>query len=79
MKGTGSLDGKPVFDPTRMVARDEVAEMLRRTLASAGIPAEKAQAAITGTAVGPVADTQPIARRESHEWLGRVADQLRGR
>jgi len=79
MKGTGSLDGKPVFDPTRMVARDEVAEMLRRTLASAGIPAEKAQAAITGTAVGPVADTQPIARRELHEWLGRVADQLRGR
>jgi hypothetical protein len=73
VKGTGSLDGRPVFDPTRMVARTELEEILSRVLSLTGIPADRSQTIIAESRVGSAAETEPLKKRELESWVDGVA------
>jgi MoaA/NifB/PqqE/SkfB family radical SAM enzyme len=76
MKGTGSLDGRPVFDPTRMVARVELEEILTRTLGLVGVARDRAQAIIAESKAGSAGETEPLTKRDLESWVAGVGDRL---
>ena len=78
VKGIGSLDGRPVFDPLRMVARTELEEVLARALAVDRIAADKARAIIAESRVGSAAESEPLTKRELGEWVDGAAERARG-
>jgi MoaA/NifB/PqqE/SkfB family radical SAM enzyme len=75
VKGTGSLDGKPVFDPTRMVARTELEEILTRALGLVGVTPDKAHAIIAESRVGSAGETEPLTKRDLQSWVAGVRDR----
>jgi hypothetical protein len=75
VKGTGSLDGRPVFDPTRMVARAELEEILTRALGLIGIAPDRAQAIIAESRAANTGETEPLTKRDLAAWVAGVRDR----
>jgi hypothetical protein len=76
MSGIGSMDGVSLFEPERMVAREEFEEILLRALVASGVEAELARAAIARSRAGRGHPAEPLRAREMEHWMVRLAAAL---
>jgi len=76
LKGVGSLDGKPLFDPTRMVAPVELEEMLSRALAAAGLQEVPSKAVIAESRAGSAGRYEPLMKRDLEAWVAGVGARV---
>ena len=71
--GTGSMDGAALFEPQRMVAREEFEQILKRALSAAGISGEQAEGLIGASRPGSGHPAEPVTRKALEAWVGELA------
>lgn len=76
MGGIGSMDGAMLFEPERMMARGEFEGTLKRALAASGIEAARAETLVAESRAGSGHPSEPLAKRDMGEWLGRVREGM---
>ncbi|MFB3883204.1 MAG: radical SAM protein [Armatimonadota bacterium] len=77
MSGIGSMDGVSLFEPQRMVAREEFEAILLRALAASGVEGEDARAAVAHSRAGAGHPAEPLRARDLEQWLTQLAAALR--
>jgi MoaA/NifB/PqqE/SkfB family radical SAM enzyme len=78
MSGIGSMDGVSLFEPQRMVAREEFADILRRALAAFGLPRDRADDCIATSRVGAGHAAGPLLRADMEQWLSGLVARVGG-
>jgi MoaA/NifB/PqqE/SkfB family radical SAM enzyme len=76
MAGIGSMDGVQLFEPQRMVAREEFEEILLRALIASRIDRDKAHALIAQSRTGTGHPAEPLRKPDLEAWLARLAASL---
>jgi MoaA/NifB/PqqE/SkfB family radical SAM enzyme len=76
MAGTGSMDGVSLFEPDRLVAREEFEILLGTVLVASGIGPDRADSAIGETRTGTADRAESIAKQDMHSWLSRLQSSL---
>ncbi len=73
MSGIGSMDGVSLFEPQRMVAREEFEEILLRALTASGVARDKAEPLIAQSRTGSGHGAEPLAKSDLEPWLTRLS------
>lgn len=76
MAGIGSMDGVSLFEPQRMVAREEFEEILKRALAASGIAGENAAALLAKVRAGEGHPAEPLRKSDLEKCLRKLAGEL---
>jgi MoaA/NifB/PqqE/SkfB family radical SAM enzyme len=76
MSGIGSMDGVSLFEPQRMVAREEFEEILLRALLASEIEPDRARSLITQSRAGTGHPSEPLSKRDMTRWLSQLAAAL---
>lgn len=76
MGGIGSMDGISLFEPERMVAREEFEEIALRALVASGIEGGTARSLIARARAGAGHPAEPLGKRDMARWLSQVAAAL---
>ncbi len=77
--GTGSLGGKPLFDPRRLVSREEAAEVLRRALVASGHTPAQAGELAAAACEGPPRPDDVLTKRDLGDWLAALSSRTNAR
>ncbi|MBN1460660.1 MAG: SPASM domain-containing protein, partial [Armatimonadetes bacterium] len=76
MAGIGSMDGSSLFEPQRLVAREEFEILLHRALVGSDVPPLRADELIAKTQAGSGHPSEPITHRDVAAWLERLRAAL---
>jgi len=76
VRGTGSLDGRPLFDPKRLMARGEFAEAVRRALVASGYAPAKARELAAAVCNGPENPHDPLTKQQLGRWLAALRARI---
>jgi MoaA/NifB/PqqE/SkfB family radical SAM enzyme len=76
MAGIGSMDGVSLFEPQRMVAREEFEEILLRALVASEIEPDRARSLIAQSRAGTGHPSEPLSKRDIPQWLSQLAAGL---
>ena len=77
MSGIGSMDGVSLFEPQRLVAREEFEEILLRALVASQIEPDTARSLIARSRAGTGHPSEPLSRRDMAQWLSQLSAGLR--
>ncbi len=76
MAGIGSMDGVSLFEPQRMVAREEFEEILLRALVTSEIEAERARLLAGAACSGAGHSAEPLRTSDLEAWLNAVGNSI---
>ena len=76
MSGIGSMDGVSLFEPQRMVAREEFEGILLRALIASAVEGEEARAAAAQSRAGSGHPAEPLRSGDMEQWLTQLKAAL---
>jgi MoaA/NifB/PqqE/SkfB family radical SAM enzyme len=76
MAGTGSMDGLSLFEPQRLVAREEFQGILERALIAGGASPDVAASLAKESRAGTGHLAEPLRQKDMATWLDRVTNRL---